>query len=129
MFIVYHDSIGQRYEEMKFLGDYFSGDILGVTSVDPSGPPLYPDRIALEQNYPNPFNPATTITFSVPHRESVRLEVFNALGEKVATLVDGVQEPGEYHVQWNAGGSPSGVYFYRLTGEGFAATKKLMLVR
>jgi hypothetical protein len=129
MFARDFDSTQVRYEDMRFLGDYSTGDILGVTSVGPSGPPLYPERVALEQNYPNPFNPATTITYSLPHRGPVRLEIFNALGERVASLVEGVQEAGEYHVRWNAESAPSGVYFYRLMAEGFTATRKLRVLR
>jgi hypothetical protein len=123
------DSTQRRYEEMKFLGDYSTGDILGVASVDPSGPPLHPEHIALEQNYPNPFNPATTIMFSLPHRVYVRLEIFNALGQEVASLVNGFQEAGQYEVRWNASDAPSGVYFYKLTAGSFSAIRKLMLVK
>jgi hypothetical protein len=59
----------------------------------------------------------------------VTLAVFDMLGERVATLVDGTMEPGTYTATWNAGGASSGVYFYRLSAAGHALTKKAILLR
>lgn len=88
-----------------------------------------PSEFRLEQNYPNPFNPATTIQFRVPSAGRVRLEIYTILGSRVATLVDDTRGAGAYTVSWNAAGSPSGVYFYRLTAAGRTVTKKAMLLR
>jgi hypothetical protein len=90
---------------------------------------LLPDNFTLSQNYPNPFNPSTTISFSLPRRESVTLKVYDLLGREVATLVDGREEAGEHTVKWNADGFTSGVYFYRLSAGGGVQTRKLVLVR
>ena len=85
---------------------------------------------ALEQNYPNPFNPSTTIRFQLPADGSVRLSVYNALGQEVARLVDGVKEEGYHSVEWNGGNFSSGVYFYRLDAVDLAgAGKTFMRVR
>ncbi len=77
-----------------------------------------PERISgyeLMQNYPNPFNPTTTIRYSVPSTSHVTLNVFNPLGQQIATLVNDEIEVGFHEVMFNAAGLASGVYFYRLS--------------
>ncbi|HXG00278.1 MAG TPA: alpha-amylase family glycosyl hydrolase, partial [Bacteroidota bacterium] len=88
-----------------------------------------PRGYALLQNYPNPFNPATTIGFSIQVSGFVSLKVYDVLGREVATLVNGVLQPGNYEVTWNAAGVSSGVYLYRLVAGGFVETKKMVLAR
>jgi hypothetical protein len=88
----------------------------------PASPVLY-------QNYPNPFNPSTTIRYSIPRRASVRLSVFNMLGQQVAMLVEGEHEAGSYDVRFDAAGLASGVYFCRLVADGVVAVKKLVIAR
>jgi uncharacterized delta-60 repeat protein len=88
-----------------------------------------PIQFTLYQNYPNPFNPTTTISFSLPSKSFVSLKVFDALGREVASLVSEELHAGTYSLQWNAAGSPSGVYFYRLQTGSFTETKKLLLIR
>ena len=88
-----------------------------------------PVRFSLSQNYPNPFNPATKINYQLAVSSMVTLKVYDILGREVARLVHGRQNAGEYTVTFNAGSLSSGVYFYRLTAGGFAATKKLMLIK
>ncbi len=83
----------------------------------------------LSQNYPNPFNPLTQIEYSIPHRGWVRLEVYNIVGEKVATLVDRLQEPGFYRIGWDAGYLKSGVYFCRMEAGDFTFTRRMVLLK
>ena len=90
---------------------------------------IIPSQFVLEQNYPNPFNPGTTIQFSIPGQSFVKLEVFNTLGEKVASLVSAELNTGTYKYEWDAGSLSSGIYFYRLKTENFIQTKKLMLMK
>jgi hypothetical protein len=84
---------------------------------------------ALDQNYPNPFNPTTAIQFSLEKPGKTVLEIYNTLGQKVATLVNGELSAGAHRYQWNASGLSSGVYFYRLQSNEFVATKKMILVK
>jgi len=100
-----------------------------------------PVEFALGQNYPNPFskgalsgNPETVIGYALPARGSaiageVNISVYNALGEKVATLVDGMQEAGNHEVSFKADNLPSGLYFYRMTSGKFTSTRKMILIR
>lgn len=90
---------------------------------------IIPSEYSLEQNYPNPFNPSTTIQFSIPEQSFVKLEVFNALGEKVTTLVSEELNAGSYKYGWNAEGLPSGIYFYKLQADNFVEAKKMILMR
>ncbi len=90
-----------------------------------------PREYSLSQNYPNPFNPTTVITYSLKESGEVRLELFDVLGRKVATLVSAKQEAGAYTYSFNAAryGLSTGMYFYRLQSGGFVATKKMLLVK
>ena len=88
-----------------------------------------PTKFELSQNYPNPFNPSTTINYSLPFASTVKLEVFNILGEKVASLVNSFQQPGNYQVLWNAENCASGIYFYRISTKALVQTKKMMLLK
>ncbi len=88
-----------------------------------------PAGVALEQNYPNPFNPSTTIRFSVAEQSFVRLTVYSLHGQELATLVSEQLSPGEFSVEWDGSGLPSGVYVYRLQSGGSVETRKLVLLR
>jgi len=88
-----------------------------------------PSDFLLTPNYPNPFNPTTLIGYSLPSQAHVKIEIFNALGQKVAVLVDGEQSAGRHDVTWNASDMSSGIYFYRLTASDFAETKKMILLK
>jgi hypothetical protein len=88
-----------------------------------------PESFSLYQNYPNPFNPTTTISYSLPISGNVALEVFNLLGEKVATLVDEFEEAGSYKKTFNADMLSSGVYIYKLSAGSFVETRKMILLK
>lgn len=108
----------------------FEGTATGVSDNQ-----VKPTTFALEQNYPNPFNPETSIRYDLPEAATVRLLVYNALGQEIALLVDEQEPTGSYQVKLNAGSLPSGMYFYRmqatpLSGErSFVQTRRLMLVK
>jgi hypothetical protein len=107
-----------------------------------------PTQFTLEQNYPNPFNPSTRIQFTIPVGTYgfTSLRVYDLLGREVATLVDGVLEPGFKTVQFDGSGLSSGMYFYRLSvspsarrdlvptsqdgqSSAFTETRKMLLMR
>ena len=88
-----------------------------------------PIAFGLAQNYPNPFNPSTTISYQLPKQSQVEISVFNALGQKVTTLVNEVQEAGYYTVTLNASNLSSGVYFYNIKSGDFSLTKKMLLMK
>jgi|GEM_PF-2387271 len=95
---------------------------------------VLPERVELAQNFPNPFNPETSIRFAIPEAGLVTLEIYDLMGRKVATLLDGFQASGFHQVRWtgtNAQGAPvsSGVYFYRLQTDGQQILKKMILLR
>jgi hypothetical protein len=88
----------------------------------------------LGQNRPNPFNPRTEISYSVPSRTLLNLRIYDVDGRMVRTLVDGVAEPGVHTVRWDGRDAsgvslPSGIYYYRLAGDGFEATRAMALVK
>ncbi len=85
----------------------------------------------LEQNYPNPFNPTTTIRYTLPTANLVRLELFDALGRKVATLVNERKGAGTHAYTLNATrfSLASGAYFYRLQAGNHVETKKMLFVK
>jgi len=88
-----------------------------------------PSAFALSQNYPNPFNPITETKYTLPKDCYVRLNIFNILGQKVASLVDGEKKAGYKTVSWDAKGVASGVYLYRLQAGDFVETKRMVLLR
>ena len=100
-----------------------------------------PESFELNQNFPNPFNPSTTISYTIRTRGSIgselyrtQLDIFNVLGRKVKTLVDKVQSPGSYTVEWqgdtdSGSKAASGIYFYRLILGPETQTKKMMLIK
>ena len=79
----------------------------------------------LNQNYPNPFNPTTTISYTMPVAERVTISVYNAIGQKVVTLLDENGVVGAGSVEWNAKGMSSGIYFYSIKSLSFKQTKSL----
>lgn len=84
---------------------------------------------ALEQNYPNPFNPVTKIAYSLPKQGNVTLKVFNMLGKEVSTLVNGIQNSGNYEVNFDGASLASGIYFYKLEADGFSEVKRMILIK
>lgn len=104
-----------------------------VTDVSPAQSAV-PTNYVLAQNYPNPFNPTTQILFAIPQNERVTLSIYNVLGQRIATLVDGMLVQGTHVVTWNGRDGrgmqlPSGVYFYTLNASGFAASKKMLMLK
>lgn len=93
-----------------------------------------PDNYELFANYPNPFNPSTHIKYSIPNESHVVLTIYNIVGQKIATLVDQIQEGGTYTANWSGASDngirvSSGLYLYRLEAGNFTATRKMILLK
>ncbi len=99
--------------------------ITGINQVGNTVPVEY----ALSQNYPNPFNPTTKINFALPKSGLVTMKVYDILGKEVATLVNEVKNAGSYTVDFNASSLTSGVYFYKVSVNGFSEVKKMLLLK
>ena len=95
---------------------------------------VQPKTFNLSANWPNPFNPETSLRYALPEAAQVKLEVYDMLGQKVRTLVTGLQNVGQYTVQWDARNDlghsvASGLYFYRIEAGNFVQTRKMTLLR
>ena len=90
---------------------------------------VLPERFRLEPAVPNPFNPETTLSYYLPEAGKVSLVIYDITGREVQSLVNGHLSPGEHEAVWNAEGMASGIYFARLTAEGQAQTRKMLLVK
>lgn len=113
-----------------FAGTYGKGIFKSVNSTTSIlGEGVTPSMFMLNQNYPNPFNPSTRISYSVPSRSTVRIEVFNSLGQQVNALVNEEKEAGSYEIEFEARGLTTGVYFYQLIAGEYRETKKMILLR
>ncbi|GIK61974.1 MAG: hypothetical protein BroJett017_28640 [Ignavibacteriota bacterium] len=132
-----------RLKQIDFDGTFEYSNIIEVT-IDA------PIEFSLEQNFPNPFNPTTKIKYTIPASLNpskggtlVQLQVFDILGNAVATLVNEQKQPGTYEVEFNTAshsgevrnlpagrqGLPSGIYFYKLQAGTFVQTKKMILIK
>jgi hypothetical protein len=84
---------------------------------------------ALLQNYPNPFNPTTSLGFDLVSSGYVSLKIYNLMGQAVATVVQGNMGAGRHTVTFDASSLPTGIYLYRIEVNGFAAEKKMLLMK
>jgi hypothetical protein len=134
-----------KYRDHNLKWSAWSNAVTFNTPTDLAGNTL-PTEFSLKQNYPNPFNPETTIEYAIPSNikgelANVKLKIYDVLGREVATLVEELQQAGNYNVAFNARhlehsrGIPSGVYFYRLQvytpgrAGGFSEAKKFVLMK
>ncbi len=111
-----------RLKQLDIDGKYEYSNIIEVDNNT-----LY--NYSLKQNFPNPFNPATKINFSIAKKGNVNLTVFNALGQKISTLVNEEKSPGNYTVLFDASNLPSGIYFYKLDSGKFTKVQKMLLLK
>lgn len=88
-----------------------------------------PEKFTLEANYPNPFNPETVIRYALPKATQVEIEVYNAIGRHIQTLINDYRKAGYHRVTFDGSGLTSGVYLYRIKTDGFQKTRKMLLIK
>jgi hypothetical protein len=88
-----------------------------------------PDRFVLFQNYPNPFNPRTTIRYGLPERSKVIIKIYDITGTQVQILENSMKDAGYHNISWNSSRVASGIYFYQVQTENFAAVKKCLYIK
>jgi hypothetical protein len=115
-------SLAYRLKQLDFNGSYEYSDVINVDNFTPSD-------FTLHQNYPNPFNPVTTISYSVPQKDFVTINVYDIIGNEIATLVREEKQAGNYKSEFDASKFQSGAYFYRIQAGNFIETKKMILLK
>ena len=131
-----HIIAGAGHVDDKFFTDSnldsiatFLNGALGAATTNVRSEKAVASTFTLLQNYPNPFNPTTTISFELPKESLVTLEVFNMIGNHIATLVHEQNSAGSYSVLFNASNLSSGTYFYKINAGTFSSTRKLLLLK
>ncbi len=126
------------YRVLAFTNDTTSNPsnevLISVVSVKGEGD-IIPNKYKIYQNYPNPFNPTTMVKYDIPEQSNVKIRIYNALGELISVLFDGLVQPGQHNLKINAYNLPSGIYFCSLNSESiksnskFSETIKLLLLK
>jgi len=88
-----------------------------------------PKEFSVSQNFPNPFNAVTTIKYGLPIPSQVMIEIYDVMGRKVETVLDGMQPAGYHSITWNSGNNSSGVYFYKIQASDYVEIRKMLLVK
>ncbi len=139
-FFVQTDYLG-AFGETNWAADWTFLSEVGVLTSSGGGTPIVtsveekqvsavqPEDFSLSQNYPNPFNPTTTINYTIKNTVHVKINIYNLLGQKVATLIDGVRPAGNYSVTLDASDLSSGLYVYRLEAGATVVTRKMTLLK
>jgi len=117
------------YNSYAYINNCHSMIILDLNLTDINNSEMLPDKFSLFQNYPNPFNMTTVIKYELPYRSMVKIDIFDALGRKVTSLIDKQQPAGYYKVQWNAEEFTSGVYFCKIQAGEYSDIKKMVLLK
>jgi len=110
-----------RLKQIDFNGNSTYSNVLTIDAIK--------NKFSLSDNYPNPFNPTTKINYQLKESGYVTLKVFDALGREVKSLVNQYKLAGEYQIDFDGSGVPSGVYFYKFTSGSFTETKKMVLMK
>jgi hypothetical protein len=115
-------------DEMVLTGDFIRTkiyDLVPTYTYQPIG-----EKTGVKMSlYPNPGNERISISYHISNAAPVTLEIYDILGRKVETLVNGYQSPGSYAVTWDASHIASGMYFYRLQAENYTATRRMSIIK
>lgn len=126
------DNLHSYADEINYLESWISDRITWMDQnmqdlLATAAPPPESYGFFLGQNIPNPVVYETTIRYEIPSTLPVNLTIYNAFGQKVAILVDEVQDRGEYIVPWRPAGLANGIYFYELRAGNFKVVRKMMI--
>jgi hypothetical protein len=124
--------VGANFEDYLYFCDSYSlitYNLYGQGIDERGSNELIPNNARLKSIYPNPFNSITKIVFQLPKRQSVKLSIYNIIGEEIATLADDNFDAGTYMMNFNAEGLTSGIYFASLKTEKNHQTEKLILIK
>ncbi|MCP4581948.1 MAG: T9SS type A sorting domain-containing protein [candidate division Zixibacteria bacterium] len=119
---------GESSEPNPTFGDFFVVKLNANPSAIDNDISL-PSSFQLSQNYPNPFNASTEIRYSLAELMEINISIFDALGRKVESLYDGVQQAGQYAISWDASDQPSGIYFARLNSMDKTESIRMLLLK
>jgi len=111
-----------RLKQIDYDGTFSFSDVIEINGVTVT-------TIELEQNYPNPFNPSTKIKYQIANAGFVNLQVYDVLGNEVATLINKEMQAGSYELEFDASNLPSGIYYYTLNAGEFTQTRKMILLK
>jgi hypothetical protein len=142
---IYPFNTGSAEEVYLFIGTYVNDaqtwrvdKCMGYKVVSETGVedemPISPEFFSLDQNYPNPFNPSTTIHFMLAQGGETHLAIYDIMGRRVKTLIEGLTPPGAHEVRWDGTDQagevvPAGIYFYKLQAGGQTETRKLTFIQ
>ena len=126
--IAYDGSKGMHNSKFAFDVLTQTQNALGFVSVE-ENPNSVINTYSLSQNYPNPFNPSTVINFTLPEQSNVKVIIYDALGNQVDVIADGMKSAGSHSVKWNATNYSSGIYFYKLETGKFVQVRKMILMK
>jgi hypothetical protein len=122
---------GETFEDTYLQGAVINGILYGDTTLISPIESIqdFPREIYLYQNYPNPFNPVTKISFDIPKREHVLLEVYDTMGRLVETVLDKDIAAGHHIVEFENNNLSSGIYLYRIKTKNYSETKKMVYLK
>ena len=130
------DKIINYDESVEFTANMIVGNLLNTFGLSREAAEetsfndgLYPANYTIDNIYPNPFNPTTRITYGIPEDGTVKVVVYNIIGEEITTLVNAFHTTGYHTVVWNADNHSSGIYFVQMIAGEYISTQKLMLVK
>jgi hypothetical protein len=126
---LWYTTLGYLYLYQRYINS--GPQTLSVDKIETQNLPEY---FILRQNYPNPFNPWTTIEFELAQETTVKLEIYDLIGNHISTLINNNYNVGKYSVLWdgkntNGENVGSGIYYYKMTTKDFVKTQKMLLLR
>ena len=123
----------KKYEGYLWANAYhltkMRGGSIDTTLISIQNSQEIPFSFYIKQNYPNPFNPNTSINFGLPSNSNVKIDIYNAIGQKVKTVLNKKMFAGHHSITFDGSALSSGLYFYKITAGNFVQVKKMLLMK